>query len=459
MTSLDPVTPHKPPVASASSVLTSAVRDMLPLTATVGLVLYALFTISHLLVLPAPTNGIMAMLAFVTAGTFLLARVCVARLRVPDRWIHPFAALLFGLALINSLAHMVLLRDLKQTGNVVFCIIVIGALLLLQSWFVGGLVVSVGSWALALTIMPASPDLLHYGFMVTTAVLLAYGIHRTRTRSVLRLHKLRQRDSERRAELEGLLLTLRENEALLQQAKDRAEAADHAKTAFITTISHDLKTPLTSISGFADVLRIILRPAPDSTEAEAIQSIKRGTTLMQALIADITDLAQIEANQLVLIVNALTPQYLVESALADLRPQIEDNGLTLNLCLANPLPLVQVDQLRLTQVMNNIIGNAIKYTPSGGTITISGEYDLAAARVVIGVRDTGIGIRSNEQLRVFERFFRASSAREQRIPGSGLGLYISRRIVEAHGGTITLESELGQGTCVWLALPVIESQR
>jgi signal transduction histidine kinase len=224
---------------------------------------------------------------------------------------------------------------------------------------------------------------------------------------------------------------------------------ERLRDAFVAAVSHELRTPLTSISGFLEMLG-----DEEYGLGEAGRSylgvIRRGTTRLQRIVEDLLLVAQIEADRL-----ELDP---VETDLADLAavtveealPAAAEQGIELVLDIEGPLPL-EADAGRLGQVLDNLVSNALKFTPAGGSVMVSASNGDGPLR--LEVTDTGIGVPHEEMGQLFSRFYRASTATRRAIPGTGLGLVIARAIVEAHGGTISLESQEGEGTRVTVTLP------
>jgi signal transduction histidine kinase len=224
---------------------------------------------------------------------------------------------------------------------------------------------------------------------------------------------------------------------------------ERLRDAFVAAVSHELRTPLTSISGFLEMLG-------DEEEAlgEAgrtyLDVIRRGTTRLQRIVEDLLLVAQIEADRLELepVETALAEP--ATSAVAAALPAAAEPGLEVVLDVHGPLPL-EADAGRLGQVLDNLVSNALKFTPTGGSVMVSASN--GDGKVRLGVTDTGIGIPHEEMGQLFSRFYRASTATRRAIPGTGLGLVIARAIVDAHGGTISLESQEGEGTRVSVTLP------
>jgi signal transduction histidine kinase len=224
---------------------------------------------------------------------------------------------------------------------------------------------------------------------------------------------------------------------------------DRMRDAFVATVSHELRTPLTSISGFLEMMQEEEQGLGESGR-HYLEVIRRGTERLHALVEDLLLIAQIEAKRVELQLAPVDVAELTSRSVEAMRPSATDKGVALELLSDHP-PIVQGDSNRLTQVFDNLVSNAIKFTNDGGTVTVSVADDNGDVRLVVA--DTGIGVPVEEQGQVFSRFFRASTATRLAIPGTGLGLSISRALIEQHGGTITLTSAEGEGTQVVVTLP------
>jgi|RhiMethySRZTD1v2_1073278.scaffolds.fasta_scaffold76290_2 signal transduction histidine kinase len=237
----------------------------------------------------------------------------------------------------------------------------------------------------------------------------------------------------------------------LEELNQKVQEANRLKTEFVTVVTHELRSPLTSITGYLDLL---MEEGCEEAEAREVylQIVKRNADRLLELINDLLDIARLEAGKLELQRLPLDLEGLIQEVSGALRPQIERKGLHLHLDLAAPLPLVTGDPERLTQILLNLVSNAYKYTPQGGSITIATRAERAG--VCIAVQDTGIGLSSEEQQQLFTKFFRAQQPQVREVGGTGLGLAIARALVELHGGKITVVSTPGQGATFNVTLPV-----
>jgi signal transduction histidine kinase len=224
---------------------------------------------------------------------------------------------------------------------------------------------------------------------------------------------------------------------------------DRMRDAFVATVSHELRTPLTSISGFLEMMEDEEHVLGDAGR-QYLDVIRRATERLHSLVEDLLLVAQIEARRIEL---ELAPVDLAELATRSVeaaQPAAAEKGIELGLAADHP-PAVIGDARRLSQVLDNLVSNAVKFTPDGGRVTVAVGENGKGARLVVS--DTGIGVPDDEQGQVFSRFFRASTATRRAIPGTGLGLAICHALVEQHGGSIEFRSAEGEGTEVVVTLP------
>ena len=224
---------------------------------------------------------------------------------------------------------------------------------------------------------------------------------------------------------------------------------ERLRDSFVAAVSHELRTPLTSISGFLEMLHDE-EEGLGETGRDYLAVIRRSTGRLQAIVEDLLLVAQIEARRLELRLAPVDPAEVAAAAVASVRPLAEEKGIELVL-RAEPGTTLTADALRLGQVLDNLVSNAVKFTDRGGTVTVSSAPD--GDDVLLVVSDTGVGIPADEQGQLFSRFFRASTETRRAIPGTGLGLVITRALVVEHGGTVSLDSREGEGTRVTVSLP------
>jgi signal transduction histidine kinase/HAMP domain-containing protein len=238
-----------------------------------------------------------------------------------------------------------------------------------------------------------------------------------------------------------------------------AEAeAERLKDAFITHVSHELRTPLTAIKGYSELLVVTAKDALDEEQLGFLETISRHTDNLVAMINELLDFSEMEAGgKLGLRQRPVLLTALVEEIAEELGPQISEKGLTLHVKTPAELPLVDADTRRLRWAVINIVRNAWQYTPVGGSVTLRlSEHN---GKVVLDVTDTGIGISPEAQQNLFRRFYRVTNVTADDIRGLGLGLYVTRAIVEAHGGSIQVFSKEGVGSTFSVILPALTEQQ
>jgi PAS domain S-box-containing protein len=240
-------------------------------------------------------------------------------------------------------------------------------------------------------------------------------------------------------------------EHALAEARDQAEAASRAKSRFLTMVSHEIRTPLNGILGMADLLGDTPLTPEQGTYLAAMKT--SGHTLV-SFVEDMLDLAKIEAGRLDLTPHPFVLSGFVEDAVELLGPRAQAKGLEICAYVDDRLPTRVIgDAARLRQVLFNLVGNAIKFTETGG-VSIIIEPDDTSERVAIAVHDTGIGIAPEDQARIFQEFEQADVGPTRRFDGIGLGLTISKRIVEHMSGAIAIESTLGKGSTFRITVPL-----
>ena len=275
---------------------------------------------------------------------------------------------------------------------------------------------------------------------------------------VLMLENLHDANSFFRADLPFLqtvadLVALSVEGARLRENFQSAQAlseANRLKAELISTLAHEMRTPLTSIKGYSTALLMEEVTFDPETQREFLQFIDEECDVLQTLIHDLLESSIIDAGLLRLEPQPVQLPRLAKTVMDDIARRTEIHRFLLD--FPEHFPILDADPERIMQVLRNLLDNAVKYSPDGGLIVVRGE--VRVEEVIVSVADQGVGLTPDHLNRLFEKFFRAKSLLGRHVVGSGLGLPISRTIVESHGGRIWAESQVGQGTTLFFALPL-----
>lgn len=232
--------------------------------------------------------------------------------------------------------------------------------------------------------------------------------------------------------------------------------AERAKTEFVSTVSHELRTPMTAVKGYVDLLLMGATGDLNSQQQHFLDIIKINTDRLTSLVNDLLDISRIETGKIDLERESLDMVSIIEQAVLTIRPRAEEKGLRVHAVVPPELPQVFGDSDRVVQIITNLVGNAYKYTPTGGVVSVHAY--VRDEMVHVAVADTGIGISSEDQRKIFDRFFRVDDPLVHEESGTGLGLSIAVSLVEMHGGEMTVESEAGEGSIFTFTLPLAEGE-
>ncbi|MBV9420815.1 MAG: hypothetical protein JO348_13670 [Alphaproteobacteria bacterium] len=254
-------------------------------------------------------------------------------------------------------------------------------------------------------------------------------------------------------ELEATKHQLEDTTHNLLVARDAADAANRAKSSFLAAMSHELRTPLNAVIGFSEMMKTqVFGALGHKRYAEYANDIHASGTHLLSLINDILDLSRIDAGEGTLMEEVVDLQEAIAQSLRMVAGQAQQGGLVLVSDVSPLLPLIRADKRRLKQALINLLGNAVKFTPEGGTITVRARLDTSV--IAIAVIDTGIGIASQDIPRALERFGQVDSSLARKYEGTGLGLPLAKQLMEMHGGSLTLESTVNVGTTVTITMPL-----
>ncbi len=226
------------------------------------------------------------------------------------------------------------------------------------------------------------------------------------------------------------------------------ERTEQLRRNMVADAAHELRTPLSNIRGYIEAIRDGVKKPDEDT----INTLDHEAVILSRLVNDLQELSLAEAGELKLNCQQEDIASLIKQTVASLQAQISAKGISASVALADQLPPVNIDRNRISQVLVNLFGNALEHTAKGGSITLSAEHQGSWVRV--SVADNGSGIPAGELLNIFERFYRVDKSRTRATGGSGLGLTIAKRLVEAHGGRIEAQSEVGKGSRFSFTLPM-----
>ncbi len=253
------------------------------------------------------------------------------------------------------------------------------------------------------------------------------------------------------SELEEAKRLLEVKTADLTAALEVAESGDRAKSQFLATMSHELRTQLNAIIGFAEFLNSNLCGSLTAKQRGYVGDIHRAGGHLLDLVSDVHDLSRVDARQLVLEDDVVDLGDLIAGAIAAASPRAAEVGVALRSAIAAGLPQIRADARRLRQILVDLLSNAVKFTPKGGAITVSAEW--RGADLALFVADTGVGMAPESISIALARFGQADNRSARRLEGTGLSLPLVKRLVELHGGTLAIDSTLGRGTTVTVLLP------
>lgn len=264
-----------------------------------------------------------------------------------------------------------------------------------------------------------------------------------------------QQLAQHRNELRLLQNQLTRQNLELAAANAKLQRVDEIKSTFISVAAHELQSPITAISGFAELLLDPVVGEPlTNRQHQYLEIVLKNSYRLVEIIKELLDITRIEGEQVELILTQVDLGDLLRSITTEFKPRLAKKQQTLTLNIQPNLPLVKCDRLRTTEIVDNLISNACKYTPEQGEITVSLSAAGEDGYLQIVVADNGVGVPEEDKPQLFEKFFRAKNAVVTQATGTGLGLFIAHSLAEMQGGRIWFESELNDGSKFFVTLPV-----
>jgi signal transduction histidine kinase len=271
---------------------------------------------------------------------------------------------------------------------------------------------------------------------------------------VLTFYAFRLYVSQTKAQMARLEEIVAERTQDLEKANEELKRLDQVKTGFYSMINHEMRTPLTAIIGYIDLLLAHDSSTPD--EKHMLSTIRNNSHRLLDLVNNILDVSRIEDGRLTLVRRGVEVLPAVTQALDVVRPMAERKHIAIDVDISPAVPDVWGDPKRVHQILVNLLGNAVKYTPDTGNISVTARPNEVSEMVEISVSDTGIGVPAELVPHIFDRFSRVERPEIQHTVGTGLGLSIAKGLVEAHSGEIWVDSEEGRGTCFTFTLPIAQ---
>ncbi len=350
-----------------------------------------------------------------------------------------------------------IIADQDYVLTMFFFVPLVAALVLKQNAILYATILSMTAFAVSRYLLPvgefAQADAAAWPHMISSSLLLSM-------EGVL----LRQLRVEFDARFETMRQLINETEQAKQQSEQariqadhdrkRAEKADKAKSQFLANMSHELRTPLNAIIGFDEAMLAGMAGTFTPKQTELLGHIQKNGRRLLGVINDILDLSKIEAGALELYLSPVSPKLLINEIVQSLQSLAQEKNIHLGINISENTPeIIQADKKKLEQILTNLVGNAIKFTPTGEVIIA--VQAISNAQWKLSVRDSGIGISADSLSVIFDPFKQLDSSASRKYKGTGLGLAITKRLIEAMSGTITVESEPGKGSVFTVTLPYI----
>ncbi len=407
-------------------------RLMLPLRFVGGVIIALLATLLlFILLMRPPMNDIEAMVAFLSITSLVSVAVGYGVYRAG--WLQQSPRLLWTLVGQSGLASVLTFINVWLTARLMFVNDHDFQLATILLIFAGGIAIALG-YFLSATLTD------RIALLNRAATDIAAGNLTTRL------------DVQGRDEVAQLSHTFNQMAAQLETAAQKQAEMDRMRRDLIAWVGHDLRTPLASVRAILEALGDGMVDDPD-TAARYVQTAQRDIRSLSALIDDLFEMAKLDAGGITLEKVTLPIGDLISDTMESFSELARQRGVTLTGSLAPQTGVVTADVQKLGRVLANLLSNALRYTPEGGTVTVTAHP--IGDTVQVEIRDTGAGIPPDDLPRVFEQFYRGDKARSRASGGgAGLGLAIAKRIVEAHGGTISVESKVGQGTRFYFTVPM-----
>lgn len=408
--------------------------------------MYALFAVLHLIILKDPARLIMTIAALTGMATLIAIALALRANLVAPHHAYKVGFAVFGVVLANSALHMVIAKDVYQSTNFALIFVAVGLFFLSRRHLLIAFAINFAVWIVCSAAISENVTMIeHFAVMNLQAILIGFFAMELRLRSNRKLIRLRAQAGERERALEQALTKMKLYASV--------ERDNKAKTEFLANMSHELRTPLNAILGFSEAMeQKLFGPIGNPRYESYVHDIHHAGTHLLSLVNDILDLSRIELDGLKLNPQPVDFARVCKNCLAIVRGRAERGQVKLALDAVPPFPSIETDERRLKQIIINLLNNAVKFTPSGGKVTLElahGPEDGA----IIRIRDTGIGMNAEELENALRPFWQADAGLDRTFEGAGLGLALVTELVSLMEGEFRLESEPGKGTVATVILP------
>ncbi|MFN4355533.1 sensor histidine kinase [Parvibaculum sp.] len=410
--------------------------------------LYALFVILHLSILENPSRIIMTSAALTGMSALLIIAASVRANQIAPKYAYTTGFIILGIVLANSALHMLIEKDIYQSTNFALIFVAAGLFFLSRRNLIIAFAINFSVWAICAAMVTENSKMLeHFAVMNLQALLIGFLAIELRLRSSRKLIRMRAEAGERERALEQALTKMKLYASV--------ERDNKAKTEFLANMSHELRTPLNAILGFSEAMeQRLFGPIGNPRYESYVHDIHHAGEHLLSLVNDILDLSRIELDGLKLNPQPVDFARVCNNCLAIVRGRAERGDVKLVLDAVPPFPAIETDERRLKQVIINLLNNAVKFTPSGGKVTLELAHGTKGG-AIIRIRDTGIGMNKEELEAALRPFWQADAGLDRTFEGAGLGLALVTELVSLMEGEFRLESEPGKGTVATVTLPCI----
>lgn len=435
--------PSESASASVAVVRNAYERDIyrrLPLFSGIVGGIVTMFTVSHIFLQPPETARILIPVDGTTALIYLVLFVVTSRRMIPTSKAQLVIGIMAGVQTLNTAFEFYVTQDPILGMYFSSIALAVGLLVFSSELFFSMLAAMVGMWLACATWAGWTDDLKRFSLAMVVSSIFSTVVFTTRRSALIRERTLHLSDAMKARQLE--------------RERDRADAANRAKSQFLANMSHELRTPLNAILGYADMLREDAEEAKRDSDVEDLKRIDRAGRHLLGLINDLLDLSKIEAGGLELEILEFSLRQQVDDVIQTVKPLADKQGNELVLVYDGAVDAMRSDPTRLRQCLLNLLSNACRFTHQG-TVTLEvvpqpvGDQPGVAMRVI----DTGIGMTPEQQARVFDPFVQASSSTARKYGGTGIGLAITRRLAQLLGGDVKVTSAEGEGSTFSLTVP------